>query len=377
MRFLHISDLHLGKRLNDISLLDDQIDALGQIVRMAVTEKADAVLIAGDVYQKSSPQGEAIAVFNDFVTELVKNNIKVFVISGNHDSQQRVSYFSALVRDRGVFIGEEFEGTLQQITMQDEYGEIVVSLLPFVKPIVVKRFFPEDVISTYQQAVEAVLRRSPIDKSKRNILMCHQFITGAELSESEEFAVGGLDNIDASIFSDFDYVALGHIHKPQRAGSDTIRYAGSPLKYSFSEVNHKKSAALIDLGAKGDVAVRLLPITPKHEVREVKGFLSEILKMDYSEDYVRVTVHDEIVPPDARLTVTTVFPNMMKFAVDNSKTKTDTDVFARETVEDKSVSELFGDFYRHQNNGIPPTDAHYMILREVLEGLEDSRREAD
>ena len=276
MRFLHISDLHLGKRLNDISLLDDQIDALGQIVRMAVTEKADAVLIAGDVYQKSSPQGEAIAVFNDFVTELVKNNIKVFVISGNHDSQQRVSYFSALVRDRGVFIGEEFEGTLQQITMQDEYGEIVVSLLPFVKPIVVKRFFPEDVISTYQQAVEAVLRRSPIDKSKRNILMCHQFITGAELSESEEFAVGGLDNIDASIFSDFDYVALGHIHKPQRAGSDTIRYAGSPLKYSFSEVNHKKSAALIDLGAKGDVAVRLLPITPKHEVREVKGFLSEI-----------------------------------------------------------------------------------------------------
>ena len=377
MRFLHIADLHLGKRLNDISLLEDQIDALAQITRMAVDEKADAVLIAGDVYQKSSPQGEAIEVFNDFVTELVNNFVKVFVISGNHDSQQRVSYFSALVRDRGVFIGEEFDGTLQQICLQDEHGEIVMNLLPFVKPIVVKKQLPEENIDTYQRAVEAVLRRSPIDNSKRNILLCHQFITGAELSDSEELAVGGLDNIDASIFSDFDYVALGHIHKPQRAGGDTIRYAGSPLKYSFSEVNHKKSAALVDFGVKGDVTVRLLPITPKHEVREVKGLLREILKMDYSDDYVRVTVHDEIVPPDARVTVTTVFPNMMKFAVDNSKTKTDTDVFAKETVEDKPVSVLFGDFYRLQNNDTPPTDAHYKILQEVLEGLEDSRREAD
>jgi exonuclease SbcD len=377
MRFLHTADLHLGKRLNDVSLLDDQIDAMGQIVRMAADEKVDAVLIAGDVYQKSMPPGEAIAAFNDFVTALVQAGTKVFIISGNHDSQQRVSYFAGLVRERGVYIAEAFDGALQQVALRDAYGEVVVSMLPFIKPIVARRFFPEEEISTYQQAVEAVLRRSPIDKSKRNILLCHQFITGSETSESEELAIGGLDNIDAAIFDDFDYVALGHLHGPQRAGRDAVRYAGSILKYSFSEVNHKKSATLVDVRAKGDIAIRLVPITPKHEMREVSGFLEDLLEMDYSEDYVRVTVRDELVPPDARLTLTGVFPNMMRFAVLNSKTATEVDITIGETLEDKSIEELFIDFYRLQNNDTQPTGDHLNILREALNGLKEAYHEAD
>lgn len=377
MRFLHTADLHLGKRLNDVSLLDDQIDAMGQLVRMASDEKVDAVLIAGDVYQKSTPPGEAIAAFNDFVTALVQAGTGVFIIGGNHDSQQRVSYFSALVRERGVYIAEAFDGTLQQVALRDAYGEVIVSMLPFIKPIVARRVFPDEEISTYQQAVQAVLRRSPIDKSKRNILLCHQFITGSETSESEELAIGGLDSIDAAIFDDFDYVALGHLHGPQRAGRDAVRYAGSILKYSFSEVNHKKSAALVDVLAKGDVAIRLLPIAPKHEMREVSGFLEDLLEMDYSKDYVRVTVRDELVPPDARLTLTGVFPNMMRFAVLNSKTATEVDITIGETLADKSIEALFIDFYRLQNNDTPPTGDHLNILREALNGLKEAYHEAD
>ncbi|MBR6707779.1 MAG: exonuclease SbcCD subunit D [Clostridia bacterium] len=372
MRFLHIADLHLGKQLNDVSLLSDQEFVLDQIVSIAEGERADAVMIAGDVYQRSSPQAEAMALFDSFVSRLVRLDKKVFIISGNHDSALRISYFSSLVRSSGVYVSEAFEGRLQSVTMKDADGEIVVWLLPFLRPSRVKRWLPEDKITTCQEAVEAVLRHADIDRDKRNVLICHQFITGSETSDSEEMTVGGLDNIDASVFDAFDYVALGHIHKPQKVLRDTLRYAGSPLKYSFSEAGHKKSAAIVDMQEKGDVAVRTHPLYPLHDLRCVDGTMESLMALPYSEDYLWVTVHDELVPPDARVTLSVNFPNMMKFSVSNSRTKYDVDVLATQSMENKSVLELFTDFYRLQNNGAEPGEEHKKVLDKVLRELEET-----
>lgn len=374
MKFLHLADLHLGKRLNDFSFLEDQVRLLCQVEEIARSERADAVLIAGDVYQKASPQSEAMAAFDQFITRLKEMGLAVFVISGNHDSAQRISYFSSLLKSSGVYVSEAFDGHLQQVTLQDEHGELVVSLLPFLKPIQVRRFYPDEKIETYQDAVQAVLRHSPVDTSKRNVLVCHQFITGAEISDSEEKTVGGLDNIDAAVFADFDYVALGHIHKPQQCARETLRYAGSLMKYSFSEVNQKKSVAVVEMGEKGETQVHTVPLNAPHDMRLVEGLMDDVLAMPYSEDYVWVTLRDELPPPDARVTVSTVFPNMMKFSVVNSKTKTDIDVLAREAMENKSPEELFSDFYRLQNNDCPPGPRHMEILRSLRKELEGEIR---
>lgn len=370
MRFLHIADLHVGKVLNDVSLLPDQRHVLEQIIAMAKDEAVDAVLIAGDVYQSASPSAEAMALLDSFITRLAETGAKVVMISGNHDSAARVSYLSGLLRNSGVYTADAFSGRLQTVTLTDAHGEVDVHLLPFVKPAMVRRFHPGAKIATYQDAVAEVLKASPLKPGRRSVLMCHQFVTGAELSDSEERAVGGLDNIDASLFGGFDYVALGHIHKPQRMTRDTLRYAGSPLKYSFSEATHRKSAALVDMDAHGACAVRLLPLNALHDVRMVEGMLDEVVRMDYSEDYVWVTLHDELPPPDARVTLTTVFPNLMKLSIVNSKTRTDIDVLARERMESKSVPELFSDFYRLQNNDQPPSEAHFRLLERVLKEME-------
>ena len=371
MRFLHIADLHLGKQMNDVSLLPDQEYMLEQIASIAESEGAEAVLIAGDVYQRSSPQAEAMALFDRFVSRLSEAGKKVFIISGNHDSALRISYFSSLLRASQVYVSEAFEGKMQSVSLRDGAGEIVVWLLPFLRPSQVKRYLPEEKIVSYQDAAEAVLRQTPIDPKKRNILLCHQFITGCETSDSEERAVGGLDNIDASVFDGFDYVALGHIHKPQRVLRDTLRYAGSPLKYSFSEANHKKSAVVVDVEEKGEIRVRAVPLHPLHDVRLLEGTMAELMEMDYSEDYLWITVHDELVPPDARVTLSTNFPNMMKFSVINSKTKMDMDVLASQSMENKSVTELFSDFYRLQNNDQDLSEAHRRVIDRVLGEMEE------
>lgn len=377
MKFLHLSDLHLGKRMNDVSLLEDQAFVLEQAVAAAKAEQVDAVLIAGDVYQKASPPAEAMSLFNDFLTKLAALDVKIFIISGNHDSHRRISYLSELVRSAGVYVSEDFTGTLQQFTLTDEYGPITISLLPFIKPVTVKSCFPEEAVPSYQAAAELVLARSPIDSSVRNVLVCHQFITGAETSDSEERSVGGLDNISGDIFKDFDYVALGHIHKPQKISRDTMRYAGSPLKYSFSEINHKKSLCIAELKEKGTVEIRTIPLQFLRDVRDVRGSLAEIMAMDYSEDYVRVTVTDELVPPDARVTVSTVFPNMMLFGVENSKTGDAVTYTEADDVENKSLTDLFCDFFRMQNNDAPPSEDLMQLLTEVLEELKEASHETD
>ncbi len=372
MKFLHLSDLHLGKQMNDVSLLEDQEAMLmHQIVPIAQKEHVDAVLIAGDIYQRSTPQAEAVALFDRFVSELAAMGKKVFVISGNHDSAQRISYFSALVKPSGVYMTEAFEGQMQSVTLSDAYGELVIWMLPFLRPQQVKRFLPEEKIVTYQDAMQAVLRQTPIDKKKRNILMCHQFITGAATSDSEDRSIGGLEQIDAALFDAFDYVALGHIHRPQKIRRQTLRYAGSPLKYSFSEADFDKSVPVIDMQEKGYIDVHTVALKPLHDVRRVEGMLDELMSMPYSEDYVWATVRDENVPPDARVMLTGVFPNMLKFSIVNSKTKTDVDVMATQSMENKSIVELFADFYRLQNNDQSPSAAHMKELEKVLRELEE------
>ena len=372
---MHLSDLHLGKQLGDLSLLGDQVYILSQIVDIAEREAVDAVLISGDVYQRSAPQAEAMSVFDTFMRQLVAQNRKVIMISGNHDSELRLSYFSTLIRRAGVYAAETFDGALQSVSFIDNDGEIVVWMLPFIRPQQVRRMIPEAKITTYQDAVAAVIDSADIDTDKRNILLCHQFITGSETSDSEELAVGGLENVDASVFDAFDYVALGHIHKPQRVLRDTLRYAGSPLKYSFSEANHIKSVTIVDLQEKGYVSVHNVPLHPLHNVRLIEGMMKDVLRLPYSEDYVWITIHDEIVPPDVKVRLSIIFPNMLKFSVVNSRTKYDLDVQAVGQMESKSVAELFSDFYRLQNNDQLPGEKHMKVLDKIIREMEEEPHE--
>lgn len=370
MKFLHLADLHLGRQLNDLSLLEDQAWILQQIVDTAEAEKVEAVLIAGDIYQRSSPQAEAMALFDRFVSQLAARKIAVCAISGNHDSALRISYFSSLIREAGVHVSETFTGELRHVTLRDNFGEVMVWLMPFLRPAQVRRAWPEEKILTCQDAVAAVIRHADIDSRKRNILLCHQFVTGSQLAGSEDLSVGGLDSVDAALFDVFDYVAMGHIHRPQTIRRDTVRYAGSPLKYSFDEAEHRKSLTLVDMQDKDDIVVRTLPLYPLRDLRRVEGLLADVINMPYSEDYVWVTIHDELPPPDAKVSISVTFPNMLKFSVVNSRTQYDLDVLATEAIEHKSVTELFADFYRKQNNDQAPSDAHMQVLSRVLKEME-------
>lgn len=376
MKFLHTADLHLGKQMNDLSLMEDQAAVLDQIVQVAVDEDVQAVLIAGDVYQRSTPQAEAMAMFDRFVSRLAEAGKMVMIISGNHDSAQRISYFSSLVRDAGVHLTEAFTGELQHVTLQDAYGPVTVWLMPFLRPAQVRRVWPEEKIASYQDAVAAVIRHAEIDCTKRNVLMCHQFVSGCVTCDSEEMSVGTLDQIDGAILVDFDYVALGHIHGPQKVLRETMRYAGSPLKYSFSEARHHKSVTIVEMYEKGDTQVRTVPLYPLRDVRCVEGLLKDLMDELYTEDYVWITIHDELPPPDAKVSLSVNHPNMLKFSVVNSRTKTDQDVRAAEMMEKKTVQELFNDFYRLQNNDQLPSEGHLQVLSQLIKELEEDPDEA-
>ncbi len=373
MKFLHLADLHLGKRLNDVSLLDDQKYALQQALEIA--EDVDGILIAGDIYDKPNPPGEAMSLFDWFLTSLVKLGKKVFMISGNHDSSIRISYFSDIIERQGIYSSGDFEGVLQKIDLEDEYGPLHIYLLPFIKPVDVKKFYPDEEIgSDYQKAVEVVLKNSYVDKNERNIILVHQFITGSERSDSEEITVGGIDNISYEVFADFDYVALGHIHKPQENGRKTVRYSGSLLKYSFSETKQVKSFCIVDFKEKGNIELSFVPVKFLRDVRDVEGCLSDLLKMDYSEDYVRVILKDEEIAPDSRVRLLTIFPNMLKFVVSNSSSMQEYDIDVDKELANKSIEELFIDFYSLQNNDNKPTDKQMDLLRKVIEEVQEEER---
>lgn len=360
MKLIHLADLHLGKQVNGFSMMEDQRYILEEIIRMIRQEEADAVMIAGDVYDKPVPPAEAVSLFDEFLETLAKMGKEVFVISGNHDSAERLAFGSGLMNRSGIHISPVYSGEIQPVTVSDEYGNVNFWLLPFLKPVHVRRFIEDEkekeTVKTYDQALQYVLSHLPVDPQIRNILLTHQFITGAKTSDSEDFSVGGIDHVEAEHFRPFDYTALGHIHRPQKAGSETIRYCGSPLKYSFSEADREKSVPVIELGKKGDISLRLEPLSPLHDMREIRGTYEQVTEKSFYEQkdlqscYVRVTLTDEEDVPDALGKLRLVYPLLMRLDYDNARTRTQNEVSGEEAAEVKTPEDLLEDFYRLQNN---------------------------
>lgn len=378
MRFLHLSDLHLGKRVNEFSMLEDQAYILKEILNIIDEQKVEAVLIAGDVYDKMIPSAEAVRLLDDFLTRLAARELSVFLISGNHDSAERVAFGSRLMSSRQIYLSPVFESDVEPITISDRYGEIHIYMLPFVKPSLVKRVYPEEEIITYQDAVNAAVQHMQIDTDKRNILLAHQFVTGAARCDSEELSVGGLDDVDASIFDGFDYVALGHLHGPQKIGKETVRYSGTPLKYSFSEANQKKAAVIVDVEEKGKINIQQIPLVPKHDMREIRGTYMEVTALDFykdmkTDDYLHITLTDEEDIPDAIGKLRTIYPNIMKLSYDNLRTRAAVTVRGTAEVEEKSPMELLKEFYELQNNQ-PMTDEQEEIARGMMEEIWEDER---
>lgn len=376
MKFLHISDLHIGKRVNEFSMTEDQKYILNQILRIAEQERAEAVLIAGDVYDKSMPSAEAVQIFDWFLTGLADLGKTVIAVSGNHDSPERIAFGGELMRGRGVYVSPVYRGEALEVALRDEYGDISVHLLPFLKPATLRHALEgrqeeeeNGLPESYQEALEIAVKRMEIDVKKRNILVAHQFVTGAGRCDSEEVSVGGLDNVDASVFDDFDYVALGHIHSPQSVGRETVRYCGTPLKYSFSEAEQEKSVTVLEMGEKGDVVLSTVPLVPLRDMRKIRGSYGEVMSRSFyqdtnTEDYVQITLTDEEDIPNGLQKLRTVYPNLMQVAYDNSRTRQDRTVEAAEQAERKSELELFGEFFELQNN--QPMSAEQAAYMEKL-----------
>ena len=354
MKLIHLSDLHLGKRVNEFSMLEDQQFILTRIINIIDDEKPDAVLIAGDVYDKSVPSAEAVQLFDDFLCRLAARALQVFVISGNHDSPERIAFGSRLIERSGVHLSPVYGGAVAPVTLTDAYGPVHIYMLPFVKPAHVRRFFPEAEIGSYTDALRTAVDALKMDTSERNVLVTHQFVTGAERSESEDVSVGGTDNVDAWVFDGIDYVALGHLHGPQNAGSERIRYCGTPLKYSFSEAGHVKSVTVAELGPKGSLSVRTVPLRPRRDLRELRGTYMELTARDNylgtaTDDYLHITLTDEDDIPDVIGKLRVIYPNLMKLDYDNRRTRSGGKIAGAEDADRRSPLELFEEFYALQN----------------------------
>lgn len=371
MRFLHISDLHIGKRIYNIDLIEDQQHLLDQICGMAQEHACDAVLLAGDVYDKAQPSAQAIAMVDAFLSGLSALGIPVYVISGNHDNPAQISYCASILRQGNIFVCEQFDGRLQKFTVQDDYGPVDIFLLPFIRPTHVRRFFPQENIRDYQDAVRVVLEHADICQQHRSILVAHQFIAGAAVCESEELSIGGLEQISVRLFEPFCYTALGHLHSPQSMLDGRVRYCGSMLKYSFDERNQHKGALLVDLDGDGKVEVQKLPFIPLRDVREVKGTLEELIQLPYSEDYIQAVLTDEMLPMDARGSLRITFPNLLYLKMQNARLGQQTEEIVMEADEKKSPLEHFCDFYQKQNNGVQPDARRVALMRQALQEVEE------
>lgn len=356
MKFIHISDLHIGKRVNEYSMLEDQEYILTKIINITDDQKADCVIIAGDIYDKSVPSAEAVELFDDFLVHLSKRNLKVFVISGNHDSPERIAFGGRLMTQSGIYMSPVYDGDISPVVLEDDFGKINIWMLPFVKPSHVRRYNEEAQIFSYTDAMAVAIGNLDIDENQRNIMITHQFVTGATRTESEEISVGGTDNVDVSVFDSFDYTALGHIHRPQNCKSEKVRYCGTPLKYSFSEAGDEKSVTVAELKAKGTLEIKTVPLVPLRDMVEIKGKYDEIMLRDfyrdttYQEDYVHITLTDEEDIPDAVGKLRTVYHNLMKLDYDNTRTGTVNIIDGAGDVEKKSPFEHFAEFYEMQNN---------------------------
>lgn len=373
---MHLSDLHLGKRLNEFSLMEDQEYILKQILNILEEQQPDGVLIAGDVYDKAIPSTEAVSLFDDFLYRLSQRKLPVFVISGNHDSAERIAFGSRLLDASGIHLSPVYCGQVEPITLRDEFGSVRFWLLPFLKPIHVRRFYPEEPTDTYSQAMSTAVSHLALNPKERNVLITHQFVTGAACSDSEERSVGGADQVEAGVFQDFDYVALGHLHRPQNCGSENIRYCGTPLKYSFSEAKDEKSVTIVELREKGSLTVSTIPLKPLRELVELKGSFEELTNKSFYEDttwqtdYVRLTLTDEEDIPDALGKLRLIYRNLMKLDYDNSRTRSQSEITPQLPSHSKSPLELFSDFYELQNNR-PMTEEQLVFLEELLTRMEE------
>jgi len=372
MKLIHLSDLHIGKRVHEVSMIEDQESILLQILGIIDDEKADAVLIAGDVYDKTVPSAEAVTLFDDFLCRLAKRRVPVLIISGNHDSPERLAFGNRLLEKGGIHISPVYDGKIQPVTLNDAWGEVDFWLLPFLKPAQVKRFYPDAGIESYTDACRVAIEKLKIDQNKRNVLLAHQFVTGSLTCESEELSVGGSDNVDASVFEGFDYVALGHLHGPQNVGSNRIRYCGTPLKYSFSESHHHKSVTVVNLGEQGALELTLRPLIPKHDLRQLRGTFAELTDKSCREgdpeDYLHLILTDEEDVPEALGKLRQIYPNVLKLSYDNTRTRTNQIIDRAEDVERKSPLELFDELYELQNNQ-PMSDVQREFTRELMESI--------
>lgn len=377
MKLFHLSDLHIGKRVNEFSMIEDQKYILKRILDLAEEEKPDGIILAGDIYDKQIPSAEAVQVFDEFITRLAGRAIPVFIISGNHDSAERLAFGGRLLNSRGIYLSPVYDGSVTKIPLKDQYGTVWIHLLPFIRPSTVRHVFENeaDLVTDVQTAAETVIRHMEIDLKDRNILVAHQFVTGASRCESEDVQVGGLDNIDAAVFTPFDYTALGHIHSPQNVGTDRVRYCGTPLKYSFSEVDQEKSITVVELEKKGTVRTSLLPLKPLRDMKKLRGTYLELTDRSFyrdmnREDYIQVTLTDEDNVPDGLQKLRVIYPNIMQLLYDNQRTKTTQEVDAAQAVEKKTEMELFYEFYELQNNQ-PMTkqqkDFAEQLIREIKE----------
>ena len=377
MKLFHLSDLHIGKRVNEFSMIEDQKYILTQILYAADQEKPDGILISGDVYDRTIPTAEAVQVFDAFLTRLSEQKIPAFIISGNHDSAERLAFGSSLMGKSGIYFSKVYDGTVEKIPMQDAYGTVWIYLLPFLRPSTIRHALPEraEEGQSAADAVRIALEQTKIDEKERNVLLAHQFVTGAKRCDAEELQVGDVDQIPAELFALFEYVALGHIHSPQKVGRETVRYCGAPLKYSFSEAGQEKSITVVELKEKGSVDLRTIPLKPLHDLRKIRGTYLEVTAKSFyenrdCEDYLQVTLTDEEDVPDGMAKLRTIYPNLMRLEYDNKRTRSNAEVRAAERVEEKSELELFQEFYELQNNQ-SMTEVQEQFVEELLRGMKE------
>ena len=380
---MHLSDLHLGKRVNEFSMLEDQRYILDRITELIEKEKPQAVLIAGDVYDKPLPPAEAVRLFDSFLTGLEEKDVDVFIISGNHDSAERLSFGASIMDKRGIHFAGGYDGSIHKVSLEDEYGEVCFYMLPFLKPSHVRAFIDREyaesdekpVIETYTDAVRFAVERMDIDRSKRNVLIAHQFCTGSERSDSEEITVGGIDNVDASVFEDFDYTALGHLHGPQDTSSSGVRYCGSPLKYSFSEADQKKSVTIIELAGKnGGVCVgniRTCGLAPLRDMKVMRGPFDQLTSREYYEhadtdSYLRVILTDEEDIIGALPDLRAIYPNIMRLEYDNMRTRAFSSVPDAADADSRTPLEIFAGLYEKQN-GKPMSEDQSALMQGLID----------
>ena len=382
MKFIHLSDLHLGKKVNEYSMADDQKYIMQKIIGITREQQPDAVFIAGDVYDKSMPSAEAVSLFDDFLVGLSQVCPHIFVISGNHDSPERIAFGAKLMNNSGIHLSPVYNGEVSPVTLEDSLGKVEIYMLPFIKPANVKRFIQDNdeendtAAMSYTQAVSFAIKRMNLDPNVRNVLITHQFVTGAVRSESEEITVGGTDNVDAGVFCDFDYVALGHIHAPQSMNGGKIRYCGTPLKYSLSEINHEKSITVVTLGHKNELDICAIPLEPLRDMQHIKGKYSELTARSFytspeinTQNYMYITLTDETDVPDAIGKLRVIYPYLMKLDYDNARTRSDSGLlYSDENLGSRDPFELFSEFFKLQNNA-DMTAEQSVIVNGLIEKI--------